>query len=298
LIIISCSFSGKAQQDSWPSYRGNPALTGTTHVAIPDNPALLWSFQTDDIIKSSPIIADGHIFIGTNGGSLYCLSPEGKEVWQFSTETSIEAPPLFLDQRVFVGSLEGIMFALDANTGKEKWRYITEGQIVVSKELHRAGIYPPIDVLPSLSRLMNEGIGEGKTREDHSGVANQLYSAYAQGRDLRDLVAVVGEEALSEVDRKYLKFADFFEKEFIKQRRQEDRTIVDSLGIGWRLLSSLPREELKKIKLDYIEKYLGKAVEVKKEEKKEVKTEKKPTKKAPAKAKKKTVKKTAKKKKK
>lgn len=134
--------------------------------------------------------------------------------------------------------------------------YITEGQIVIGKELHRSGIYPPIDVLPSLSRLMNEGIGEGKTREDHSGVANQCYSAYAQGRDLRDLVAVVGEEALSENDLRFLKFADFFEKEFIQQSKNDNRSIIDSLSIGWKLLASLPKEELKKVKLEHIEKYL------------------------------------------
>ncbi|MFH1590587.1 MAG: V-type ATP synthase subunit B [archaeon] len=133
--------------------------------------------------------------------------------------------------------------------------YITEGQIVVSKEMHRNNVYPPIDVLPSLSRLMNEGIGKGKTRDDHSGVANQLYAGYAGGRDLRDLVAVVGEEALSENDRLILKFAERFEKEFIGQGPQENRSIIDSLSIGWRLLSTLPREELKKIKLEHIEQY-------------------------------------------
>lgn len=137
--------------------------------------------------------------------------------------------------------------------------YITEGQIVVSKELHRNGIYPPIDVLPSLSRLMNEGIGEGKTRDDHSGAANQLYSAYAEGRDLRDLVAVVGEEALSDRDKKVLKFAELFEKKFIQQGKQENRSISDhSLKIGWDLLSTLPKSELKKIKQEHIEQYYGK----------------------------------------
>ncbi|MHC1585782.1 MAG: V-type ATP synthase subunit B, partial [Candidatus Syntropharchaeia archaeon] len=107
--------------------------------------------------------------------------------------------------------------------------YITEGQFVLSRELHRKGIYPPVDVLPSLSRLMNEGIGEGRTREDHSGVSNQLYAAYAEGRDMRDLVAVVGEEALTERDRRYLEFADRFEREFVTQGRDEDRTIEQTL---------------------------------------------------------------------
>ena len=134
--------------------------------------------------------------------------------------------------------------------------YITEGQIVVSKELHRKGVYPPINPLPSLSRLMNEGIGKGKTREDHSGVSNQLYSGYAEGMDLRDLVAVVGEEALSDRDRKYLKFAEAFEDNFIRQSKDEDRTIENSLGIGWKLFKGLPVDELKKVKQEFIDKFL------------------------------------------
>jgi len=133
--------------------------------------------------------------------------------------------------------------------------YITEGQIVVGRELHRKGIFPPIDVLPCLSRLMNLGIGSGKTREDHRGVADQLYAAYAQGRDLRALSAVVGEEALSEIDRKYLKFADEFEKRFIRQGKDEDRTIEQTLDLGWELLAVLPEKELKRVKLDHIQKY-------------------------------------------
>ncbi|MBU4265754.1 MAG: V-type ATP synthase subunit B [Candidatus Altiarchaeales archaeon] len=133
--------------------------------------------------------------------------------------------------------------------------YITEGQIVVTRQLHRKGIYPPIDVLPCLSRLMNQGIGEDKTREDHSSVSNQLYAAYAEGRDLRDLVAVVGEEALSERDKKFLEFAERFEDEFINQGTDEDRTIEGTLSIGWELLSILPERELKRIDSKYIEKY-------------------------------------------
>jgi V/A-type H+-transporting ATPase subunit B len=133
--------------------------------------------------------------------------------------------------------------------------YITEGQIVVGRELHRKGIYPPIDVLPCLSRLMNLGIGKEKTREDHRGIADQLYSAYAQGRDLRSLSAVVGEEALSETDRKYLKFADEFEKKFIMQSKDEDRSIEQTLDLGWELLAILPERELKRVKVEFIEKY-------------------------------------------
>ncbi len=133
--------------------------------------------------------------------------------------------------------------------------YITEGQTVLSRELHRRGIYPPIDVLPSLSRLMNQGIGKGRTREDHRGVADQLYSAYAQGRDLRSLSAIVGEAALTESDRLYLKVADRFEKEFVSQGRYQDRGIEETLGIGWDILSMLPEGELKRIKKEFIDKY-------------------------------------------
>ncbi|HUL62212.1 MAG TPA: V-type ATP synthase subunit B [Methanocella sp.] len=132
--------------------------------------------------------------------------------------------------------------------------YITEGQIVMSRDLHRRGADPPIDALPCLSRLMNLGIGPGKTREDHRNVADQLYASYAYGRDLRRLVAIVGEEALTELDREYLKFADAFEQKFISQG-DEDRSIGQTLGIAWDLFASLPEAELKRIKVDYIKKY-------------------------------------------
>jgi len=133
--------------------------------------------------------------------------------------------------------------------------YITEGQIVLSREIHRKGLYPPVDVLPSLSRLMSGGIGPERTREDHSGVSDQLYSAYAEGRDLRDLVMVVGEEALTERDRKFLEFADAFEKRFVTQSKDEDRTIQQTLDLGWELLSVLPKAELKRVSEEHIEKY-------------------------------------------
>ena len=133
--------------------------------------------------------------------------------------------------------------------------YITEGQIVLSRDLHRKGIYPPVDVLPSLSRLMSSGIGKGKTREDHKGLSDQLYAAYATGRDLRNLSAVVGEEALTETDRKYLRFADAFEERFVQQGQYEDRSIEETLNLGWELLGMLPEEELKRVKLEHIEKY-------------------------------------------
>jgi len=139
--------------------------------------------------------------------------------------------------------------------------YITEGQIILSRDIHRKNIYPPVDILPSLSRLMNKGIGPGKTREDHKGVSDQLYSAYASGRDLRSLSAVVGEEALSATDRRFLKLADEFEKRFVKQGPYEDRDIEKTLEISWELLSILPEEELKRVKTDYIKKYLPKAKE-------------------------------------
>lgn len=133
--------------------------------------------------------------------------------------------------------------------------YITEGQLVMERELHRKGIYPPLNVLPSLSRLMKDGIGEGQTREDHDGVSNQLYSAYAEGRDLRSLVEVVGEEALSDRDRRYLDFADKFEEEFVNQGEDENRSLERTLELGWDLLSELPEDELKRIDPEYIEKY-------------------------------------------
>jgi V/A-type H+-transporting ATPase subunit B len=139
--------------------------------------------------------------------------------------------------------------------------YITEGQIFLSRDLHRRGIYPPIDVLQSLSRLMQKGIGKGKTREDHSGVANQLYAAYAKGKEVRELAVVLGESSISELDRKYMEFADRFEEEFIRQGQFENRTIEETLDIGWRLLSMLPRSELKRIKLEMIEKYMPKKAE-------------------------------------
>jgi V/A-type H+/Na+-transporting ATPase subunit B len=134
--------------------------------------------------------------------------------------------------------------------------YITEGQIVLSRDLYKAGISPPMDVLPSLSRLMNSGIGEGKTREDHKGVAAQIYAAYAEGRDLRNLSAVVGEEALSDDDRKYLKFAERYEKEFVCQGEYEERSIIESLDLGWKLLSTLPEADLKRVKKEHIQKYM------------------------------------------
>ena len=137
--------------------------------------------------------------------------------------------------------------------------YITEGQIVLNRGLHKKDIYPPVAVLPCLSRLMDRGIGEGRTREDHAGVSNQLYAAYAEGCDLRDLVAIVGEDALSDRDKKFLKFADEFEARFVTQKTHENRSIGQTLTIGWELLSGLPTPELKKIDEKYIKKYLKKS---------------------------------------
>jgi len=136
--------------------------------------------------------------------------------------------------------------------------YITEGQIVMSRELHRAGIYPPVNVSSSLSRLMNAGVGKGKTREDHKAVSDQLYAAYAEGKDLRGLVAIVGKESLSEKDRKLLEFADVFEDRIVRQRHEEDRTIEDTLGIAWDILRSLSADQLTRIDRKYIEQYLQK----------------------------------------
>ncbi len=136
--------------------------------------------------------------------------------------------------------------------------YITEGQLMVDRSLHRKGIYPPIDPAPSLSRLMKEGIGKGKTREDHREVSDQLYYAFAEGRSFRDLVAVVGEEALSARDKLYLQFADEFERKFINQGMYENRDIDTTLDLGWNLLSVLPETELKRIDPATIKKWLPK----------------------------------------
>jgi V/A-type H+-transporting ATPase subunit B len=133
--------------------------------------------------------------------------------------------------------------------------YITEGQIVVNRDLHRKGIYPPINVLPSLSRLMNLGIGKGHTREDHKKVSDQMYAGYAEGNDLRGLVAIVGKDALSERDRLLLEFADLFENRFVRQGYDEDRTIEDTLTLGWELLATLPVDQLTRIDRDLINKY-------------------------------------------
>ena len=134
--------------------------------------------------------------------------------------------------------------------------YITEGQIVMSRELHRAGIYPPVNVSSSLSRLMNAGVGPGKTRDDHKAVSDQLYAAYAEGKDLRGLVAIVGKESLSEKDRKLLEFADFFEDKVVRQGHDDDRTIEDTLGIAWDLMKTLSLDQITRIDRKYIEKYL------------------------------------------
>ena len=136
--------------------------------------------------------------------------------------------------------------------------YITEGQIVLNRSLVQQDIYPPISVLPSLSRLMKDGIGEGRTRDDHSRVSAQLYAAYAHVQNIRSLASVIGEEELSSVDQKYLQFGRGFEKEFINQGLQENRNIEETLNIGWRLLSLLPKEELTRVREAEIEKYYGK----------------------------------------
>lgn len=133
--------------------------------------------------------------------------------------------------------------------------YITEGQLILSRELHKKGIYPPMDVMPSLSRLKDKGIGKGKTREDHPDLSNQLFAAYAKGREVRELVVILGEEALSDLDRIYLKFAERFEKEFIRQG-EEDRSVDETLDLGWKLISMVPVEELRRIKPELIEKYM------------------------------------------
>ena len=136
--------------------------------------------------------------------------------------------------------------------------YITEGQIILSRELYRKGIIPPVDVLPSLSRLKDKGIGAGKTREDHSGTMNQLFAAYSTGKEMKELMSILGESALSPTDLLYAKFADEFEKRYVAQGSEENRSIEETLNLGWELLSILPKSELKRIKPEYIDKYLPK----------------------------------------
>ena len=133
--------------------------------------------------------------------------------------------------------------------------YITEGQIILSRELYRKGVTPPIDVLPSLSRLKDKGIGEGKTRADHSNTMNQLFAAYARGKDAKELMVILGEAALTEIDLMYAKFADAFEKEYVSQGYNTDRSIEETLNIGWKLLSMLPRTELKRIDDKFLDQY-------------------------------------------
>ena len=139
--------------------------------------------------------------------------------------------------------------------------YITEGQIILSRELHRRGITPPINVLPSLSRLKDKGIGKGKTREDHADTMNQLFAAYSRGKDAKELAVILGDAALSDTDKLYAKFADAFEEQYVSQGYYTNRTIEETLNIGWQLLSILPRTELKRIRDEYLDKYLPKAEE-------------------------------------
>ena len=136
--------------------------------------------------------------------------------------------------------------------------YITEGQIILSRDLYRKGIQPPIDVLPSLSRLKDKGIGEGKTRADHANTLNQLFAAYARGKDAKELATILGEAALTDIDIKYANFADAFEKEYVSQGYDNDRSIEETLNIGWKLLSMLPRTELKRINEKFLDQYYGK----------------------------------------
>ncbi|MBA7674717.1 V-type sodium ATPase subunit B [subsurface metagenome] len=136
--------------------------------------------------------------------------------------------------------------------------YITEGQIILSRSLHKKKLSPPIDVLPSLSRLKDKGIGQGKTREDHADIFNQLYAAYARGKEVEELTVILGEAALTDMDKLYLKFAEKFEEKYVSQGEYENRSIDQTLDLGWKLLSMFPREELKRIRTEYLDKYLAK----------------------------------------
>jgi V/A-type H+-transporting ATPase subunit B len=144
--------------------------------------------------------------------------------------------------------------------------YITEGQIILSRSLHKKKISPPVDVLPSLSRLKDKGIGEGKTREDHADIFNQLYAAYARGKEVQELAVILGEAALTDLDKVYFRFAEEFEAKYISQGEYENRTIEETLDLGWKLLSVFPREELKRVRDEFLDKYY---IDPEKEEKKE-----------------------------
>ncbi|NLM11681.1 MAG: V-type ATP synthase subunit B, partial [Clostridiaceae bacterium] len=134
--------------------------------------------------------------------------------------------------------------------------YITEGQIILSRELYKKGVTPPIDVLPSLSRLKDKGIGKGKTREDHANTMNQLFAAYARGKEAKELAIILGDAALTDIDKMYARFADEFEAEYVSQGFDSNRDIETTLDIGWKLLSILPVSELKRIDQKYIDKYM------------------------------------------
>ena len=136
--------------------------------------------------------------------------------------------------------------------------YITEGQIILSRSLHKKRLTPPVDVLPSLSRLKDKGIGEGKTREDHADTFNQLYAAYARGKEVQELAVILGEAALTDLDKIYFRFAEDFENQYISQGEYENRTIEETLDLGWKLLSVFPREELKRVRDAFLDKYLQK----------------------------------------
>ena len=136
--------------------------------------------------------------------------------------------------------------------------YITEGQIILSRDLYRKGVTPPIDVLPSLSRLKDKGIGEGKTRKDHADVLNQLFAIYARGKECKELMAILGEAALSDVDKLYAKFSDEFENKYVSQGYEKDRSIEETLDVGWELLRTMPRSELKRVKREYLDEFYDK----------------------------------------
>lgn len=144
--------------------------------------------------------------------------------------------------------------------------YITEGQIILARGLHRTGIYPPVDVMPSLSRLKDKGIGKGKTREDHADLMNQLFAAYSQGKEAKELAVILGESALSDADKAFAKFADAFEDKYVRQGEYENRTIEETLRLGWELLTLIPVRELKRVRDEYIDKYLNPLLEAKKDQ--------------------------------
>ena len=202
---------------------------------------------------------DGTVLTGTSALNMSALTGESAPVdvaegsGVVSGSVNLSGVLRLRVEKVYAESTVARILELVENSSLKKAH--TE-RFILSRDLYRKGIIPPVDVLPSLSRLKDKGIGEGKTREDHSGTMNQLFAAYARGKDAKELMTILGEAALSDDDKQFAKFADAFEQRYVNQGNNTNRTIEDTLNLGWELLSLLPRTELKRIKPELIEKYM------------------------------------------